>query len=95
MKGPNVIHRNWQKLEDHMVWKPFTCLDHDRGGQRYASDMTDAEFARILPYLPSQPPRGRKRETDLRAVVDAIFYLLQSGCQWAMLPKDFPFKRTV
>ncbi len=57
--------------------------------------MTDAEFARILPYLPSQPPRGRKRETDLRAVVDAIFYLLQSGCQWAMLPKDFPFKRTV
>ncbi len=70
-----------------MVWTPFTRLDHDRRAQRYASDMTEAEFARISPYLPPQPSRGRKRETDLRAVVNAIFYLLQSGCQWAMLPK--------
>jgi hypothetical protein len=50
-------------------------------------DMRDGEYARILPLLPGQPRRGRKRRTDLRAVVDAIFYVLQSGCDWAKLPK--------
>ena len=78
-----------------MAWTPFTRLDHDRSGQRYTSDMTDREFALIAPHLPGQPGRGRKRRTDLRAVVDGIFYLLQNGCPWANLPKDFPPKSTV
>jgi len=57
--------------------------------------MTDMEWQMIAPLMPPQPCRGRKRTTDLRLVVDAIFYLLQSGCQWGLLPKDFPPKSTV
>ncbi len=49
----------------------------------------------IAPFMPSQPLRGRRRTTSLRAVMDAILYLLQSGCQWALLPHDFPPKSTV
>ena len=45
--------------------------------------------------MPSQPRLGRRRKTDLRAVIDAIFDLLQLGCQWGLLPKDFPPKSTV
>lgn len=78
-----------------MAWTPFTRLDHDRSKLRYTSDMTDREFERIAPHLPGQPPRGRKRRVSLRAVVDAIFYVLQNGCAWANLPKDFPPKSTV
>ncbi|MFW8642092.1 IS5 family transposase [Rhizobium beringeri] len=49
----------------------------------------------IDPFMPRQPRLGRRRKTSLRAVMDAIFYLLQSGCQWALLPHDFPPKSTV
>ncbi len=62
-----------------MAWTPFTRADHDRSGQRYTSDMTDREYALIFPFLPGQPQRGRKRRTDLRAVIDGIFYVLQNG----------------
>ncbi|MEM8662684.1 MAG: IS5 family transposase [Pseudomonadota bacterium] len=78
-----------------MAWTPFTRADHDRSALRYTSDMTDAEFALIAPLFPDQPRRGRKRRTDLRAVVNAIFYTLQNGCAWANLPKDFPPPSTV
>jgi putative transposase len=44
----------------------------------------------IAPHLPPPRPGGRPRKTSLRAVVDAIFYLLRTGCQWRLLPKDFP-----
>ena len=63
--------------------------------KRYATDLTDAEFALIGPRLPPPCRLGRPRTTDLRAVLDAIFYLLRTGCQWAMLPKHFPPKSTV
>jgi transposase len=78
-----------------MVWTPFTRSEHDRSGLRYASDLSDEEWRFIEPMMPPQPTRGRKRRTDLRGVIDGIFYLLQSGCQWALLPKDFPPKSTV
>lgn len=78
-----------------MVWTPFTRADHARHGLRYASDTTDREWHLIAPFMPAQPTRGRRRTTDLRHVIDAVFYLLQSGCQWGLLPKDFPPKSTV
>lgn len=77
-----------------MIWTPFTRANHDRSALRYASDLTEREWRLIAPFMPLQPARGRKRSTDLRCVVDAIFYLLQSGCQWSLLPKDFPPKST-
>jgi putative transposase len=60
----------------------------------YPSDVTDAQWVLIEPHLPVYPG-GRPRKTDLRAVVDAIFYVLRTGCQWRYLPKDFPPKSTV
>ena len=60
----------------------------------YPSDVTDAQWALIEPHLPVYPG-GRPRKTDLRDVVDAIFYILRTGCQWRYLPKDFPPKSTV
>jgi putative transposase len=62
--------------------------------QSYPSDVTDAQWALIEPQLPVYPG-GRPRKTDLRDVVDAIFYVLRTGCQWRYLPKDFPPKSTV
>src|SRR5947209_4825291 len=62
--------------------------------QGYPSDLTDAQWALIEPRLPVYPG-GRPRKTDLRQVVNAIFYVLRTGCQWRFLPKDFPPKSTV
>jgi len=79
-----------------MVWTEITRPQYRRDGLRYASDTTDAEWALIAPHLPPPPRRRRRpRTTEPRAVVDAIFYLAQSGCQWRMLPKDFPPYSTV
>jgi transposase len=61
---------------------------------QYPSDVTDAQWALIEPHLPVHPG-GRPRKTDLRDVVDAIFYILRTGCQWRYLPMDFPPKSTV
>jgi len=62
--------------------------------ESYPSDVTDAQWGLIEPHLPVYPG-GRPRETNLRDVVDAIFYILRTGCQWRYLPKDFPPKSTV
>ena len=78
-----------------MAWTAFTRLDHDRNGLRYASDLSDREWGLIKAHMPDRALTGRPRRTDLRAVMNAIFYLLQSGCQWGLLPKDFPPKSTV
>jgi putative transposase len=62
--------------------------------QSYPSDITDAQWVLIEPQLPVYPG-GRPRKTNLRDVVDALFYILRTGCQWRYLPKDFPPKSTV
>src|SRR5215203_4309616 len=59
----------------------------------YPSDVTDAQWGLIEPHIPVYPG-GRPRKTDLRDVVDAILYVLRTGCQWRFLPKDFPPKST-
>jgi putative transposase len=82
-------------MEDHMAWTDITRDQHKRAGLRYPSDLTDAEWAVIAPLLPPAQPGGRPRTTDLREVVNAILYLASSGCQWRMLPKDFPPLSTV
>src|ERR1700741_306739 len=60
----------------------------------YPSDVTDAQWALIEPLIPVYPG-GRPRKNNLRGVVDAVFYLLRTGCQWRYLPKDFPPRSTV
>jgi putative transposase len=59
----------------------------------YPSDVTDEQWALIEPRLPARPG-GRPRKVDLRGVVDAILYVLRTGCRWRYLPKDFPPKST-
>ena len=78
-----------------MAWTGITRPKYRRDGLRYASDTTDEEWALIAPHLPPPASRGRTRETDLRDAVNAIYYIAQSGCQWRMLPKDFPPHSTV
>jgi transposase len=77
------------------MWTEITRRKYERAGQRYASDLTEAEWALIEPSMPATKPLGRPRETDLRAVWDAILYIARTGCQWRMLPKDFPPFTTV
>jgi len=78
-----------------MAWTKLTRRQYRRDGLRYASDTTDAEWAVIEPHMPAPASCGRPRETSLREVVNAIFYIAQSGCQWRMLPSDLPPFTTV
>src|SRR3954451_12264293 len=61
----------------------------------YPSDLTDEQWSLIEPHIPAAPPGGRPRKTNMRDVVDAIFYILRTGCQWRYLPGDLPPKSTV
>lgn len=63
--------------------------------KRYPSDMTDIEWAAIKGLLPHAASRGRRRQCDLREVINALRYLVRAGCGWRMLPKDFPPWQTV
>ncbi len=78
-----------------MAWTEITRPQYRRDGLRYASDATDEEWVLIEPLLPPPSERGRPRETSMREVVNAMFYIAQSGCHWRMLPKDFPPFTTV
>ena len=78
-----------------MPWTETTRPQYERDCSRYASDMTDAEWALIAPHLPPAKDLGRPRTTDLREVVNALLYMASTGCQWRMLPKDFPPFSTV
>jgi putative transposase len=63
--------------------------------KRYASDLTDEEWAILEPLIPAAKEGGRPRTINVREVCNGIFYLLKTGCQWRMLPKDFPKWKTV
>ena len=68
---------------------------YERKGARYPSDLTDEEWALIGPLIPPAKHGGRKRSVDVREVLNGIFYVLSTGCQWAAMPKDLPPKSTV
>ena len=78
-----------------MPWTEITRPQYRREGLRYASDLADAEWALIEPFMPDRRPLGRPRATDLRTVVNAIFYIATTGCQWRQLPREFPPYSTV
>src|SRR3954452_2962037 len=78
-----------------MAWDDIARQDHRRVCARSPSDMTDREWAIIAPLLPPARSGGRPRTVDLHAVVDAILFIASSGCQWRMLPTDFPPRSTV
>ncbi len=62
---------------------------------RYETDLTDAEWARLEPLIPAPKPGGRPAKYERREIVNAIVYLLRTGCSWRLLPKDLPPWRIV
>ncbi len=77
------------------MWTPTTREQHSRAGLRYGSDLSDGEWAIIAPFMPPPAKTGRPRRWPMREIVNAIFYVLRSGCAWRLLPKDFPPMTTV
>ena len=62
---------------------------------RYPTDLADDEWRLLVPLIPAAKPGGRPRTVDVREVVNAIRYLLRSGCSWRLLPREFPPWQTV
>lgn len=62
----------------------------DKPRKSYPSDITDEQWQLVEPLLIRKPGPGRPTEVDLREVLNAIFYLNRTGCQWRMIPHDFP-----
>ena len=77
------------------MWTATTRAQHMRDGLRFASDLTDAEWAVLEPLLPPPAPVGRPPEWPTREIVNAIFYVLRGGIAWRMLPPCFPPRQTV
>lgn len=71
------------------------ALEREKARKRYPSDLTEHEWQAFQPLLPQQSKTGRPRQVDLREVINAIRYLVRSGCGWRMLPNDFPPWQTV
>ena len=78
-----------------MVWTDITRKHYERKCSRYSSDCSVEEWQLIEPFLPPEKRIGRPRTTKLRDVWDAIQYMASTGCQWAMIPNDFPPPLTV
>ena len=71
-----------------MPWTETTRAQYRRAGLRFASDTTDAEWVLLEPLMPEAAGIGRPRSTDLRMVVNAIFYVLWTGCPWRALSRQ-------
>ena len=77
------------------MWTPTTRRQHSREHLRYGSDLTDAEWAIIAPFLPPPARTGRPRQWPMREIMNAVFYVLRGGIAWRLLPTDFPPMTTV
>jgi transposase len=77
------------------MWTAENRRQYERTGLRYPSDLTDAEWALAEPLIPPAKRGGRKRTVEVREVLNGIFYVLATGCQWRALPKDLPPRSTV
>jgi putative transposase len=82
-------------MEVTMTWTETTREQYRRDHLVYASDTTDSEWLLLSLFLPAPHRVGRPREVDLRAVMNAILYILATGCQWRALPQNFPPRSTV
>ncbi len=77
------------------MWTDATREKYEREAHRYASDLSDTEWCVIEPHMPPARALGRPRKTDMREVMTAILYMARSGCQWRMLPGEFPPRSSV
>jgi transposase len=77
------------------MWTEITRPKYERKGAGYSSDLSDAEWAMIEPRLPQRNRLGRPPKTETRNVVNALLYMVRTGCQWRQLPREFPPYTTV
>jgi putative transposase len=77
------------------MWTENNRARYNRDHLRYPSDVTDDEWMHVAPLIPPARHGGRKREVDVREVLNGIMYVLSTGCPWRYLPKDMPPKSTV
>ena len=73
-----------KKHGGHKMWTETTREQYRRDGLRYASDMTDAEWAMVEPFMPAVKRLGRPRKVDLRGVVEGLLYILRTACPWRL-----------
>jgi len=78
------------------MWTEADRRKYRQEGDRLPSDLSDGEWERLEPLIPQAKPGGRPRKTDMRSAMNAIFYLLRTGCPWRYLPPEvFPPRSTV
>jgi len=77
------------------MWTEEARALHAPRDERYPSDLTDAEWGIIGSMIPPPKNGGRPRDTDMREVMNALRYVMRTGCQWRHLPKCFPPRSTV
>jgi transposase len=82
-------------MEIAMAWTDITRKHYEPPRGRWASDLSDDQWALIGPLLPPESRHGRPRTVDLRSVMNAILYIATTGCQWRQLPAVFPPFTTV
>jgi putative transposase len=73
-----------------MTTRKYVEYIEQTDAKRYPSDLTDAEWSLIEPFVQQNDGQGRSHTVNLREIVNALFYLTSTGCQWRYLPKDFP-----
>src|SRR5438445_13147226 len=79
----------------HNMWTEITRPKYERKGLGYSSDLSDAEWAMIEPRLPQRNRLGRPPKTETRNIVNALLYMVRTGCQWRQLPREFPPYTTI
>ena len=77
------------------MWTAENRPRYNRDHLRYPSDLTEEEWVHIEPLIPPAKLGGGKRRVKMREVVNAVMYVLSTGCQWRSLPKDLPPRSTV
>lgn len=90
-----MIHCGAKQSRGGAMWTKDNRRVYERVGLRYPSDLTDEEWALVEPVIPPAKRGGRQRTVNLREVVNGIFYVLMTGCQWRALPRDLPPRSTV
>src|SRR5438876_41656 len=79
----------------HKMRTQITRSTYERKRLGYSSNVNDAEWATIEPRLPQRNRLGRPPKTEMRSIVNALLYMVRTGCQWRQLPHEFPPFTTV
>jgi putative transposase len=96
MRDESLFNIEWEgRYTFDMASKQTAQTELVRRQRRYPTDTTDAEWALLEPFVEPRDGPGAPRTVETRAVVDALLYKLRTGCQWRMLPADFPQWPTV